>query len=265
MSTAGEGTLRRIEQQGLAWVEFESLPVAHGVLTRHGGVSAAPWASLNLGGNVGDDPAAVLENHRRMYAALGLRRERACSVWQVHSADIVYAPGPAAGRRWLAAADGLITDQPDTPLAMRFADCTPILAVDVRRGAIGIAHAGWRGTVQGISGALIRAMQAAFGSRPADVRAGIGPAIGPAHYQVGEEVVNAVQAHFDTMDGLIRRDETDGTAYLDLWAANRLDLERAGVADIEVAGLCTVEHRDDFFSHRGESGRTGRFGAVISL
>jgi YfiH family protein len=256
--------LHRVERRGLAWYEFESLPVAHGVLTRHGGVSATPWASLNLGGNVGDDPASVLENHQRMYAALGLRRERACSVWQVHSADIVYAPGPADGRRWLAAADGLITDQPDTPLAMRFADCTPILAVDMRRGAIGIAHAGWRGTVQGISGALVRAMQDAFGSRPADVRAGIGPAIGPARYQVGEEVVNAVQAHFGMVDGLIRRDET-GRACLDLWAANRLELERAGVVDIQVAGLCTAEHRDDFFSHRGEDGRTGRFGAVISL
>lgn len=257
--------VRRVEQQGLAWYEFESLPVVHGIFTRHGGVSAAPWASLNLGGNVGDDPAAVLENHRRMYAALGLNRDRACSVWQVHSADIVYAPGPAAGRRWLAAADGLITDQPDTPLSMRFADCTPILAADVRRGAIGIAHAGWRGTVQGIGGALVRAMTTAFGSRPADVHAVIGPAIGSARYQVGEEVVAAVNAHFGAGHGLIRRDEADGSAWLDLWAANKLDLERAGVAGIETAGLCTSEHTDDFFSHRGEAGRTGRFGAVISL
>lgn len=257
--------MRRVEQQGLAWYQFESLPVVHGIFTRHGGVSAAPWASLNLGGNVGDDPAAVLENHRRMYAALGVNRERACSVWQVHSADIVYAPGPAAGRRWLAAADGLITDQPGTPLSMRFADCTPILVADARRGAIGIAHAGWRGTVQGIGAALIRAMSAAFGSCPADIQAVIGPAIGPEHYQVGEEVAGAVSAYFGADNGLIHRDEADGSAYFDLWAANALDLERAGVGGVEIAGLCTSEYTNDFFSHRGEAGRTGRFGAVISL
>lgn len=257
--------MRRVEQEGLAWYQFESLPAAHGIFTRHGGVSAAPWASLNLGGNVGDSPASVLENHRRMYAALGLERERACSVWQVHSADIVYAPGPALGRRWLAAADGLITDRPDTPLSMRFADCTPILVADPRQGAIGIAHAGWRGTVQGISGALVQAMVTAFGSRASDLSAGIGPSIGPAAYQVGEDVVQAVAAHFGSTDGLILRDAADGSAWLDLWAANRLDLERAGVTRIEIAGLCTAERTDEFFSHRAEAGRTGRFGAVISL
>ncbi len=257
--------MRRVEHQGLAWYQFENFPVAHGIFTRHGGVSHAPWSSLNLGGNVGDPPAAVLENHRRMYAALGLNRDRACSVWQVHSADVVYAPGPAVGRRWLAAADALITDRPDTPLSMRFADCTPILVVDTRIGAIGIAHAGWRGTVQGISGALVRAMTVAFGSRPGDMVAGIGPSIGPAQYQVGEEVVQAVNAHFGASDGLIQRDSLDGSSYLDLWAANRLDLERAGVNDIEIVGLCTAERTDEFFSHRAEAGRTGRFGAVISL
>lgn len=257
--------MRRVEQQGLAWYQFERISAPHGVFTRHGGVSAVPWASLNLGGNVGDDPAAVQENHERMYLALGLPRARACSVWQVHSADVVYAPGPAPGRRWLAAADGLITDQPNTPLAMRFADCTPILIADTQRGAIGIAHAGWRGTTRGVGGALVRAMSAAFGSRPGDLAAGIGPAIGPRRYQVGAEVVQAVQAHFGATDGLIAHDAADGSAYLDLWAANRIELERAGVGQIEVAALCTAEHTDDFFSHRAERGHTGRFGAVISL
>jgi copper oxidase (laccase) domain-containing protein len=82
---------------------------------------------------------------------------------------------------------------------------------------------------------------------------------------VGEEVVVAVQAYFGTVEGLVRRDSTDGTAYLDLWAANKLDLERAGVEQIEIAGICTAQHTDNFFSHRAEKGRTGRFGAVLSL
>lgn len=256
--------MQPIEAEGLVYYRFESIPARHGIFTRAGGVSAAPWNSLNLGGNVGDDPLAVRENHRRMYAALGVNGDRASTVWQVHSADVVYAAGPVPGRRWLAAADAMMTDQPDTPLAMRFADCTPILVCDTRRGAVGMAHAGWRGTVQGISGELVRAMVEAFGSRPADLVAGIGPSIGPEHYQVGEEVVEAVKAHFGATDGLIARNPDDGTAYLDLWAANRLDLERAGVAQVEVAGLSTAAHTSEFYSHRAEKGRTGRFGAVIA-
>jgi len=107
-------------------------------------------------------------------------------------------------------------------------------------------------------------MQAAYGSRPQDVQAGIGPSIGPDHYQVGEEVVMAIGQAFGGVDGLIRRAD-DGSAYLDLWAANRLALERAGVEQIEIAGLCTATHISEFFSHRAEAGRTGRFGAVIAL
>lgn len=256
--------MQRIEAQGLVYYQFETLPARHGIFTRQGGVSAAPWDSLNLGGNVGDDPAAVRENHLRMYAALGVEDGRACTVWQVHSADVVYAAGPVPGRRWLAAADALMTDQPNLPLAMRFADCTPILVCDPRTGAVGMAHAGWRGTVQGVSGELVRAMAQAFGSRPSDMVAGIGPSIGPEHYQVGEEVVEAVKAHFGAVDGLIARNPNDETTYLDLWAANRLDLERAGVTQVEVAGLSTASHTTEFFSHRAESGRTGRFGAVIA-
>jgi len=109
------------------------------------------------------------------------------------------------------------------------------------------------------------AMIRSYGSNPADIQAGIGPSIGPNRYQVGEEVVEAVQQQFGTTEGLIRRDPADGTAYLDLWAANRLDLERAGVGQNEVAGICTAENTDEWFSHRAEKGRNGRFGAVLCL
>jgi copper oxidase (laccase) domain-containing protein len=104
-----------------------------------------------------------------------------------------------------------------------------------------------------------------YGCKPVDIQAGIGPAIGPQNYQVGEEVVDAVQNYFGTTGGLVNRSPVDGTAYLDLWAANALDLQRAGVEQIEIAAMCTVEHNDEFFSHRAEKGRTGRFGAVLSL
>ena len=250
----------------LGYYRFDLWPeLRHGIFTRTGGVSQSPWASLNMGGNVGDDPANVRRNHELMYETLSLNQARVCTVWQVHSADTIVARRPVRGRRWLALADGMVTDCLDTPLTMRFADCTPLLFYDPVQGVIGMAHAGWRGTVSGIAANTIKMMIQTFGCRPSNIQAGIGPAIGQARYQVGEEVVEAVYRHFDTLDGLICRDTADGTAYLDLWAANKLALLRAGVEQVEVAGLCTAEHVDEFFSHRAEKGRTGRFGAVLSL
>lgn len=258
--------VRRVQNDSLVHYEFESFSgLRHGIFTRLGGASAAPWGALNLGGNVGDDPQAVRRNHEMMYAALDLDPERACTVWQVHSADVVLVNGPVRGRRWLALADAMVTDRPDTPLTMRYADCTPILLHDSRKGVIGIAHAGWRGTVQGVAARTVQTMVEAYGCQATDIRAGIGPAIGPACYQVGEEVVEAVRDHFGTSEQLLRRDPADGTAYLDLWEANRQDLQRAGVEHIEIAGICTATHTDEFHSHRAEKGKTGRFGAVMVL
>jgi YfiH family protein len=258
--------VKKIEHDDLSFYQFDLWPdLTHGIFTRNGGMSSKPWSSLNVGGNVGDDPKAVRRNHELVYAALGLSERRACTVWQVHSADVVMVTGPVLGRRWLALADGMITDRPDTPLAMRYADCTPLLFRDRTKGVIGIAHAGWRGTVQGVARQMVEAMTQAYGCKPSDIQAGIGPSIGPERYQVGDDVVDSVHAYFGTTEGLIRYHPSDHTAYFDLWAANRLDLERAGVEQIEVAGLCTAQRTDEFFSHRAENGRTGRFGAVLSL
>jgi hypothetical protein len=250
----------------MVYYQFQLLAdIRHGIFTRKGGISPAPWDSLNMGGNVGDEPEAVLHNHELMYDALALNKNRACTVWQVHSADTIIADGPVKERRWLALADGMVTARLDTPLTMRFADCTPILLYDPVQAVIGMAHAGWRGTVQGVAANTVRIMIQTFGCKPADIRAGIGPSISARNYQVGEEVVEAVRVYFGHTEGLIRRNPADNTAYFDLWAANQLDLQRVGVEQIEVAGLCTAEHTDEFFSHRAEKGRTGRFGAVLSL
>lgn len=250
----------------LVYYQFEQWPaLTQGIFTRRGGVSGPPWDSLNVGGTVGDDVQSVHRNHELMYAALNLERARACTVWQVHGADTVIVNGPVAGRRWIALADGMVTARTNIPLVMRFADCTPLLFHDPVRGVIGMAHAGWRGTVSGAGASVLRAMMTAYGCRPADVQVGIGPCIGPERYQVGEEVVRAVFDYFGTLDGLIRRDPEDHTAYLNLWEANRRDLLRLGVEQIEVAGICTATHTDEFYSHRAEKGRTGRFGAVLAL
>ncbi len=250
--------LYRVDHGGPVYYQFEQWAEAnalsHAVFTRLGGTSRAPWASLNVGGTVGDDPQAVQDNLQRMYDALELDSER----------DVVVANERVPGRKWLARADGMIPDQPGVPLAMRFADCVPVLFYDPVRHAIGIAHAGWRGTVSQVVVSTLRAMRAAYGTDPTDVQAAIGPSIGPDHYEVGPEVVEAVKTSFGDTTDLIRT-SPDNKTYLDLWAANRLALERAGVERIEVAGISTASNTAEFFSHRAEAGRTGRFGAIIAL
>ncbi len=258
----------RITSSGPVYYQFEQWRetpgLAHGVFTRLGGVSAAPWASLNVGSTVGDDPLAVAQNATRMYESLGLDRDRACTVWQVHGAEVVIARERPTDRNWIAQADAIVTDQVDLPLSMRFADCVPVLLYDPVQHALGLVHAGWRGTVAGVPRVALDTMHSAFGTDAANVQAAIGPSIGPDCYQVGEEVVAAVDSAFNGTDGLIRR-ASDGSAYFDLWAANRRTLERCGVRQIEVSGLCTASHTDEFFSHRAEHGHTGRFGAVMAL
>jgi len=240
--------------------------VKHGIFTRLGGSSPAPWHALNVGSTVGDEREHVLENHRRMYDALAVNGARACSVWQVHGKEVVVAVDPVQDRSWLAKADAIITNRPDTPLVMRFADCLPLLFYDPQQQAVGMAHAGWRGTVQGVAANTVQAMQQHFNSNPADIEVLVGPGISQTCFQVGEEVVEAMQDYYgDAAASLIQRDPADHTAYVDLWGANVLDLERSGVTKIEVAGICTYQNTDEFFSHRGENGNTGRFGAVISL
>jgi polyphenol oxidase len=260
--------VQKINRGGPVYYQFEQwqngTPVVHAVYTRLGGTSAAPWDSLNVGGTVGDDPRAVKRNLALMYETLHLDGTCACTVWQVHSADAVVADKPPLGRRWLARADGIVTNRPGVPLTMRFADCVPILYFDPGRRAIGLAHAGWRGVVKQAAVSTLRTMQAAYGTDPADVQVAIGPSIGPDHYQVGPEVVEAVEQSLGTTTDVIRRAE-DGSAYLDLWEANRMVLERAGVRHIEIAGICTASHTDEFYSHRAEKGRTGRFGVIIAL
>jgi hypothetical protein len=262
--------VRRIETGGPVYYQFEQWAdqpnLRHGVFTRLGGVSAAPWASLNVGALVGDDPDAVERNAALMFDALTVDAERACTVWQVHGNKVIYATERPADRKWIDKADAIITDKIDVPLNLRFADCVPVLFYDPAKHVLGLAHAGWRGTVADVVGATVRALHEAFGSDPAHIQAAIGPSIGPDHYQVGEEVVQAVQDSFGTTNSLVKR-ATDGTAYLDLWEANRRALVRAGVAaaNIEVSGLCTVADVAEFYSHRAEHGQTGRFGAVMVL
>jgi YfiH family protein len=256
-----------IENHDLRYFTFSSIPtekVVNAIFTRCGGVSPKPWDSLNVGGTVGDDRPRVIENRLRSFAAVGRDSKSMFDVWQVHSADVVRANAPHNSSPPEYKADAILTDNPDVTLFMRFADCTPILLFDPIKYTIGIAHAGWMGTVKQVAAAAVNAMTAAYGSRPEDILAGIGPSIGPDHYEIGADVITRVREtyHDDADMLLIHR---DGHIYFDLWQANELTLKNAGVRSIEISGLCTACHPEDWFSHRAEKGKTGRFAALIGL
>jgi hypothetical protein len=254
------------DKAGLRYYTFpllDSAGVGHAVLTRHGGVSRPPFASLNLVASVGDDPEYVKENRRRAFSAFGREMDSAPALFQIHSDRVLVAERRVEGAP-LVQADGLVTDSPGMTLYLRFADCVPILLFDPVHRVAGIVHAGWRGTIAKVAGRAVEKLAAEFGSKPGDILAGIGPSIGPDHYAVGNETAGFVQSAFGSRsDLMLARDE--GELRLDLWAANREALREAGVENVEVAGICTACHTDDWYSHRMENGRTGRFGALIWL
>ena len=178
---------------------------------------------------------------------------------QIHSDICVYADGRSKGR--IAEGDALMTDVPGVTLAVRTADCTPILLVDTRKRAVAAVHAGWRGTVQGISARTVEAMTARFGSRPEDMLAAVGPGIGQCCYEVGEEV--ALQFR----DVFPERPDLAGRARLDLAEANRRQLVSAGLPPdcVWVAGLCTCCLPEEFFSWRRDRQEAGRMVSAIRI
>jgi YfiH family protein len=260
----------------LTYYRFASLTMydglVHAVSTRLGGVSTGHLATLNLSYSVRDDPAAVVENRQRLSAALGLALDDWVAASQVHGARVALVGEAERGcGAWqhtnaLPETDALITARPGLLLTLRLADCAPIFLFDPAHHAVGLAHAGWRGTVANIAAATVQAMAAAFGSRPDELRVGIGPAIGPCCYEIGADVARQVQAALPWAADVLA-ECAGGSLYLDLWEANRRALLAAGLRPehIEVARLCAACHTAEFYSHRAERGRTGRFGAVIGL
>ncbi|MRS03228.1 peptidoglycan editing factor PgeF, partial [bacterium] len=232
--------------------------------TRKGGVSPHPWTTLNLGGTVGDDRANVVENRRRIYQVMNREVESIFDVWQVHSADVICTDTPRPLDALHSKGDAILTNNPEITLFMRFADCVPILLYDPVRRVIGVVHAGWQGTVKKVVQRSVIKMTQQYGSMTGDIYAGIGPSIGPDHYQIGDDVIQQVRAGFgrDAPKVLL---QNNGSTHLDLWRANAILLEQAGVKHIEIANLCTACDTERWYSHRAEQGKTGRFGAIIAL
>ncbi|MEO6037277.1 MAG: peptidoglycan editing factor PgeF [Saprospiraceae bacterium] len=224
---------------------------------RNGGVSAAPYDSLNLGKSTGDDPASVAENRRRFCTALGFRPEQLALSRQVHEdrIQVVTEPGQSEGF------DALVTNQPGILLGVSVADCTPILILDAKNKAVAAIHAGWKGTAAGIVGKTLDRMAEQFGTAGADCRAYVGACIDECSFEVGAEVARAFAEDFK------RFDVEKGKFFVDLKKANAAQLLAFGIpADqIEISPYSTVLHNTDYFSHRLEKGLTGRMLAVIGI
>jgi len=221
---------------------------------RTGGASAKPFASLNLGLRSGDDVGAVAENRRRVIGALGI--EPFACVRQQHGARVVRAGPSRAGGGFLdpegalGDADGMVTTSRGVPMAVLAADCVPVALADPSSGRLAVVHAGWRGVAAGVLRSALRPFP-----RPADVRAVIGPAVGPDHYEVGEDVALAVSAA--TERGAVTS-RVGRSLRLDLPATVARILRESGLTRLERAEECTACLPRRFFSHRRDGPGTGR-------
>lgn len=250
----------------LRYYSFSSLdphPLTQAIFTRQGGMSLAPWESLNVGGTVGDDPDSVAGNIRGIFRAMGFDPNSYFDVWQVHSARVQVVESPRSDLE-IPRADSMITNNPQVTLFMRFADCVPIYLYDPVGHAAGIVHAGWKGVIKDAPGAAVRAMVKSFGSNPSDLLAAIGPSICVDCYPIGEEVVEMVKGVFKNGRSNHLVEQGDQILF-NLWSACQSRLKAEGVEQIEQSSICTATNPKDWYSHRGERGNTGRFAALIRL
>lgn len=245
---------------------FAENNVDHAVFTRHGGVSPSPWASMNHGGTVGDRREHVIENRRRCFSVFRRPVEGIFDVWQVHGTRIICTDHPRPLSAPHQEADGIATDIPGITLFMRFADCVPLLFHDPIKGVVGIAHAGWKGTVNHIGSVMVSALHEKYGCKPQDILVGVGPSISKKSYQVGPEVEEQVHRQFGS-DASCLLENMNDRVHLDLWKANQVSLLRAGIREnhVEISNICTALNTQDWFSHRAEQGKTGRFGVLLAL
>lgn len=260
----------RLRRSGKVWLgEFAALTEAgfiNGCSCRLHGTSDLIAGGLNLALHVGDKIEAVVAN-RRLYAdALKVDADKFTTCAQVHGNKIVAVTKDMVGSGavdytdTIADTDALITDLPEVPLLLFYADCVPVLLADTQTGAIGLAHAGWRGSVTEIALKTALKMQKHYGCKGENMLAAIGPSIGSCCYEVDDMVL---------LEGLKYREcfslNKNGKYRLDLWLMNRLQLEKAGLPsnNIYCAETCTYDNKELFFSYRAEQGKTGRMGVSI--
>ena len=250
----------------LSYYEAEGIGASHCFTTRLGGVSEGYLSSMNIGTSRGDQPENVLKNYDILGKNLGFDPHMAVLSRQVHS-DIVRVVGKDQAGAGLYAphlsdCDGLITNEKGLALVIFTADCTPILFWDPETGAVGAAHAGWRGTAKAIGARTVEAMAENFGCKPRNIRAAIGPNIGKCHFETNADVPEAMVAAFgeEVKEFIFPQGEK---FHVDLKAINAMVLRRAGVQHIEISTACTACRSDLFWSHRVLGQKRGSEGAVI--
>jgi polyphenol oxidase len=275
METITEETT--LARAGFAWREqgklralvcsaLEHEGFTNGFSTRIGGTSPMPHDALNLAGFQDDRSENIHENRRRFLSLFeGAWTLAAC--WQVHEATVREVQNHADARCDTERCDALITDHANLMLAVKTADCVPVLLADKRTGAIAAIHAGWRGTLAQIVEKTLKQMMQRYGTRAEDVCAAIGPSAAACCYEVGAEVVQAFRQNFKDADELLTLTERAGHARIDLPRANRNQLVSSGVepARIHIAPLCTICRNDLFFSYRREKHVQGRVGRSLSV
>ncbi len=232
------------------------------------GESALVDGTLNLALHVGDDVNVVLRNRERFAQVLGVDAKRFTTCAQVHGSEVVVVDehlvgaGALALSTTIAGTDALVTNVPDVPLLLFYADCVPVLLADTKSGAVGLAHAGWRGTVAQIARKTVQAMMDNFGTQPQDIVAAIAPSIGQCCYEVDDFVRDKARGYEEFFKPVTGK---AGKYMLDLWGYNKRELLEAGVLphNIAVAEVCTAHNHELFCSYRAEAGKTGRMGVCL--
>lgn len=277
VAVTGSGTTELKEKNHVPYIQFKNLSatgiVKHGFSTRKGGVSTGIFSSMNLNFKRGDDPDAVMENYRRMAAALNMRVEDMVLSDQTHTTNVRVITEEDRGKGILkpqdySDVDGMITNVPEIVLVTSYADCVPLYFVDPVRKAIGLSHSGWKGTVGHIGQKTVWKMHEVYGSEPKDIVAAIGPSICQSCYEVSDDVAEAFRANFTADEAAdILLDKGNGKYQLDLWKANWYVLTDAGILPehLSVTDLCTACHPDLLWSHRKTNGQRGGLSAFLSL
>ena len=277
VAVTGSGTTELKEKNHVPYIQFKNLSatgiVKHGFSTRKGGVSTGIFSSMNLNFKRGDDPDAVMENYRRMAAALNMRVEDMVLSDQTHTTNVRVITEEDRGKGILkpqdySDVDGMITNVPGIVLVTAYADCVPLYFVDPVRKAIGLSHSGWKGTVGHIGQKTVWKMHEVYGSEPKDIVAAIGPSICQSCYEVSDDVAEAFRANFTADEAAdILLDKGNGKYQLDLWKANWYVLTDAGILPehLSVTDLCTACHPDLLWSHRKTNGQRGGLAAFLSL
>lgn len=277
VAVTGSGTTELKEKNHVPYIQFKNLSatgiVKHGFSTRKGGVSTGIFSSMNLNFKRGDDPDAVMENYRRMAAALNMCVEDMVLSDQTHTTNVRVITEEDRGKGILkpqdySDVDGMITNVPGIVLVTSYADCVPLYFVDPVRKAIGLSHSGWKGTVGHIGQKTVWKMHEVYGSEPKDIVAAIGPSICQSCYEVSDDVAEAFRTNFTADEAAdILLNKGNGKYQLDLWKANWYVLTDAGILPehLSVTDLCTACHPDLLWSHRKTNGQRGGLSAFLSL